>query len=74
MRQSSAILPLLIGFLIIDRLLSSELELEIAEVSIVQHSADQYAMQKCYMNAIGLSVEADQLEPGQDLQNDQQEP
>lgn len=54
MRASSAILPLLIGFLIIDRFLSAELELEVAEVSIAQHSADQYSMQKCYINAVGL--------------------
>lgn len=56
MRESSAILPLLIGFLIIDRLLSAELELEVAEVSIAKHSADRYSMQKCYINAVGLSV------------------
>lgn len=55
MRESGAILPLLIEFLIIDRFLSAELELEVGEVSIAQHSADQYSMLKCYIDAVGQS-------------------
>lgn len=63
MRENSAILPVLIGFLIIDRFLSAELEMEVAAVSIAQHSADQYSMQKCDINAVSLSVKAGQSEP-----------